>query len=111
MHLLEFLRFALFGQTYTKWSQNQGPEARKSTPEAPKATREAPKATPEVPEAIPGALGRFSGAVLGDFGLQKSSPEGPRSDEKRAKKKLEKRTFFGIVFGSVFDDFWGPKRR
>ena len=94
-----------------KWDENQGPEARKSTPEAPKATREAPKATPEVPKATPGALGRFSGAVLGDFGLQKSSPEGPRSNEKRTKKRLENRTFLGIVFGSVFDDFGGPKRR
>ena len=98
-------------QRGTKWDQNQGPEARKSTPEAPKATREAPKATLEVPEAIPGALGRSSGAVLGDFGLQKSSPEGPRSDEKRTEKMLENWTFFGIVFAAVFDYFWDPKRR
>ena len=94
-----------------KWDPNQGPEARKSIPEAPKATRETPKATPEVPKATPGALGRFSGAVLGDFGLQKSSPEGPRSHGKRGKKRLENLTFFGIVFGTVFEDLWGSKRR
>ena len=94
-----------------KWDPNQGPDAPKSTPEAPKSTPEAPKAIPEVHKATPGALGRFSGAVLGDFGRQKSSPEGPRSDEKRVKMRLENRMFFGIVFGSVFDDFWGPKQR
>ena len=94
-----------------KINQKRSRRAPKSTPEAPKATREARKATLEVPEAIPGALGRFSGAVLGDFGLQKSSPEGPRSDEKRVKKRLEILTFFGIFFGIVFYDFGGQKRR
>ena len=39
-HFFTFNVFALFCQAYAKWSQNQGPEARKSIPEAPKSTPE-----------------------------------------------------------------------
>ena len=93
-------------------------EAQKSTPEAPKSSPDTPKSTPEAPEG-PKQCQKVHrerpesvpGVVWGDFGRQKSSSKGPKSNEKRAKKRLENLTFFGIVFGTVFYDFGGQKRR
>ena len=95
----------VFGSFWTPKSTPEAPKttrrAQKSTPEAEKSTPEAPKSTPEVQKSIPGAasirsgidLGRL-GSILGRSGLPKGSPKCP-----------------GVVFGSVFDDFGGRKRR
>ena len=36
---------------------------------------------------------------------------GSQNHEKRAKKAIENLSFLETVFGGVFVDFWGPKRR
>ena len=42
---------------------------------------------------------------------EKASQKGPQSQKNLPKQRLENRMFFGIVFGTVFYDFGGPKRR